>query len=300
MTVSTVFHLHNASSNKELNIFLDGHRIRHDPKPVYLGVTFDRSLSFHDHLKKTAAKISSRNNLLGKLAGSTWGASTSTLRISALALCFSVAEYCAPVWCRSARTNLIDSQLNSTMRLISGCVRSTFVPWLPVLSGIAPPHLRREEATASLINKVRAHPKLPIRTDIFVPPATRLSSRRPVWSVNLDKVLPLKDAWRTEWLCCGVTNGFLVDDPSSSVPGSDLPRRIWVKLNHFRTNHGSCAACHHKWDIQVDPNCACGAKQTMSLSHIVNDYPLTKFQGGLVALHKAEEEAAKWLDELCI
>ena len=46
----------------------------------------------------TAGKLKNRNNLLMKLAGSTWSASANTLRSSALALCYSAAEYCAPVW----------------------------------------------------------------------------------------------------------------------------------------------------------------------------------------------------------
>ena len=61
-----------------------------------------------------------RNNLLMKLAGSTWGANANTLRSSALTLCYSVAEYCAPVWSCSAHTSQVDVQLNTTMRLISG------------------------------------------------------------------------------------------------------------------------------------------------------------------------------------
>ena len=62
--------------------------------------------------------------LLMKLAGSTWGASANTLLSSALALCYSAAEYCAPVWSRSAHTCQVDVQLNSTMRFISGTLRS--------------------------------------------------------------------------------------------------------------------------------------------------------------------------------
>ena len=77
-------------------------------------------------------------NLLMKLAGSTWGASANTLRSSALALCYSAAEYCTPVWSCSAHTSQVDVQLNSTMRLISGTStpgnRSTPLPWLPVCS----------------------------------------------------------------------------------------------------------------------------------------------------------------------
>ena len=63
-----------------------------------------------------------------------------TLRSSALALCYSAAEYCAPVWSRSANTSQVDVQLNSTMRLISGTLRSTHLPWLPVL-WLFPAHL---------------------------------------------------------------------------------------------------------------------------------------------------------------
>ena len=75
-----------------------GQKIRHDPNPVYLRITLDRSLTFRDHLRKTAAKAGTHNNLLSMLAGSSWGAFAPTFRTSALALCYSVAEYCTPVW----------------------------------------------------------------------------------------------------------------------------------------------------------------------------------------------------------
>jgi len=61
-----------------------------------------------------------------------------TLRSSALALCYSVAEYCCPVWQRFTHVSLVDAQLHSSMRLISDTVRSTPLPWLPVLTNIEP------------------------------------------------------------------------------------------------------------------------------------------------------------------
>ena len=82
------------------------------------------------------------------------GASANTLRSSALALCYAAAEYCAPVWSRSANTSQVNVQLNSTMRLISGTLRSTPLPWLPVLSNIEPPALRRKAATDKLVEKI--------------------------------------------------------------------------------------------------------------------------------------------------
>jgi len=40
------------------------------------------------------------------------------------------------------------------MRLISGTLRSTPLPWLPVLSNIEPSALRRKEATDKLVEKI--------------------------------------------------------------------------------------------------------------------------------------------------
>ena len=90
------------------------------------------------------------STLLRRLVGSGWGAGAKTLRIATLSLVYSTAEYCAPVWCRSAHTRLIDSVLNDALRIVTGCLRPTPTDHLPVLSGIQPAELRRMGATLSL------------------------------------------------------------------------------------------------------------------------------------------------------
>ena len=98
-------------------------------------------------------KLSSRVTLLRRLVGSVWDGGAKTLRIATLSLVYLTAEYCAPVWCRSAHTRLIDSVLNDTLRIVTGCLRPTPTDHLPVLSGIQPAELRRLRATLSLANR---------------------------------------------------------------------------------------------------------------------------------------------------
>jgi len=38
-TISSVFYLHNTSAIRELSVYLDGHCLRHECQPTYLGVT---------------------------------------------------------------------------------------------------------------------------------------------------------------------------------------------------------------------------------------------------------------------
>ena len=88
--------------------------------------------------------------MLRRLVGSGWGAVAKTLRIATLSLVYSTAEYCAPVWCRSAHTRLIDNVLNDALRIVTRCLRPTPTDHLPILSGIQPTELRRLGATLSL------------------------------------------------------------------------------------------------------------------------------------------------------
>jgi len=119
-------------------------------------------------------------------SGTSWGASTlGTLRTSALAPGYSVAEYCCPVWARSSYTNLIYTQLHSSMHLISGCLQPRQLSWLPVLSNVAPPSLRRKVATDNVLPMFEAHSNRPVYADAFEHPPPRLASRRPIHSTQL-------------------------------------------------------------------------------------------------------------------
>lgn len=149
----SVFHLNNMEASRRVNVIVDGSLLPYSEVIRYLGVDFDRSLTFKHHLVKHSGKIKTRGNLLWKLAGSTWGADAKTLRTAALGLVYSFAEYCCSTWFNSKHVKLIDVQLNNVMRTITGCISSTPLPWLHTLSNIAPPHFRRMGITSKLIRK---------------------------------------------------------------------------------------------------------------------------------------------------
>ena len=127
-----------------VTVLVNGAPLPNCNNPVYLGVTLDRSLTYKKHLESLQSKVNARNGLLRCLAGSSWGAYTSTLRTGALALVYSAAQYASPAWCRSTHTRNLDVALNDTMRIITGCMGPTETTFLPVLAGITPPDIRRE------------------------------------------------------------------------------------------------------------------------------------------------------------
>ena len=90
--------------------------------------------------------------------GSGWGAGVKTPRIANLSLIYSTAEYCAPVWCCSAHTRLIDSVLNDALHIVTGCLCPTPTDHLPVLSGIQPAELCRMGAIHSLGHRGSLNP----------------------------------------------------------------------------------------------------------------------------------------------
>ena len=147
------------------------------------------------------------------------------------------------VWARSSYTGLIDTQLHSFMRLISGCLHSNLVSWLLVLSNVAPPSLHCKTASDKMLQVIEAHPNWPVYANVFDHPP-QLASRCPIWSdmTPVDTTAQLRE----DWPSASVVNYTTVTDPTLQQPGFDLSRQSWSLLNHFWAGQGPCCAVLHK------------------------------------------------------
>lgn len=299
-----IFHLNNKMANRPLNVYLDGEEIPFNKTPTYLGLPLDRSLTFEPALTKLSEKLKPRNNLVQKLVGTNWGANGNTLRTAVLSLVYSAAEYCTPAWYNSIHVNKVDTQLNIAMRTITGSVGSTPVPWLHVLSNIAPPHLRRKSAANKEWNKCFNGPtnySLPMRIELEYPPPIRLTSRSPIWN---DFTIPAQDfdinnAWKSYWTnSFDFTNKSLVQNPHEKLEGFNMDRREWRILNRFRCGHGCCGQQMHRWNFVDSPSCDCDASTVQSMTHILRDCPIRRFSGSLTDLNLVTTEAIEWLTDL--
>ena len=310
-TVTAAFHLHNREAKRELSVYNNGKVLPFCPVPTYLGIKLDRSLTFRHHLEALRKKLSTRVTLLRRLAGSGWGANARTLRIAALSLVYSTAEYCAPAWCRSAHTRLVDSVLNDALRIVTGCLRPTPTDFLPILSGIQPAELRRLGATLSLANRGTLDPDHILHGHLAGSPDVRqerLRSRRPFVPAARKLLNDLSELgiraaqwtnlkWNTEY--CGSTSRLRDFIPRASTRplGMGLPRSAWVRLNRLRTGVGCFHSSMHKWGLAPTSSCECGASE-QTADHIISLCPTHRAPRGMVGLSVLDDETRCWLNTI--
>ena len=226
-----------------------------------------------------------------------------------MSLVYSTAEYCAPVWCRSAHTRLMDSVLNDALRIVTGCMCSTPTDHLTTLSGIQPDELRRMGAPLSLAHRgsldpdhilygllsgssdtrqVRLRSKRP-----FVPGAgnlldnlARLGIRASEWTNH---------KWKTEYCENASRLRAFVPETGARPIGMSLSRAAWVKLNRLQTGVGRFHSSMHKWGLASSPNCECGTS-VQTADHVPTACPIHRAPHGARGLTVLDEETRYWLN----
>ena len=308
-TVTAAFHLNNREAKRELKVYNNGRLLSFCPNPTYFGVKLDRSLTFRHHLVALRKKLSSRVTLLRRLVSLGQGTGAKTLRIATLSLVYSTADYCAPVWCRSAHTYLIDSVFNDALRIVIGCLRLTPMDHLSILLGIQPAELRRMGATLFLAHRGSLDPDHILYGLLSGSSDTRqgiLRSRRPFVPAarnlldNLARFCIRASEWTNhKWnaeYCKNASRlrAFVPWNGARSV-GMDLPRAAWVKLNRLRTGVERFHSSMHKWGLAPSPNCECGASE-QTADHVLTGCIMHRAPHGARGLTVLDDETQCWLN----
>ena len=243
--------------------------------------------------------------------GSGWGAGAKTLHIATLSLVYSAAEYCAPVWCCSAHTCLIDSVLNDTLRMVTKCLGPTPMDHLPILSGIQPAELHRLGVTLSLAYCGSLDPdhilygflsgslntfqvRLKSRHS-FVPGARNLLDNLARLGICASEWTNHK--WKTEYCESASRLCAFVPETSARPVGMGLPRAAWVNLNCLQTGVGQFHLSMHKWNLAPSLNSECGASE-QTADHVLTACPIHRAPHGVQGLTVLDDKTRCWLNDI--
>ena len=297
MTQVTAFHLRNREAKRSLQVSWNGVDLENTDTPKYLGVTLDRTLSYKTHIHTTKINVPTRNNLLKKWANSRRGTNAKTKRTTALALCYSTAEYAAPVWERSTYAHLLNSELNQACRAITGCLKPSNVEKLYLLEGIAPPEIRR--SVCARVERTKQVERAIHSLFGHTPGRSRLKSRRSfltsVQTVHFPANVRVNEWKRRLEEKAHVCLVNLYEDLAT---GHDSHWLNWRCLNRLSTGYTCCKEQRKNCDIPTRHYMgmrACSRKHVSHIAMLTSRTPLhlgrpSRVQRYSSSMHRAMEE----------
>ena len=123
------------------NLLLLGSHLRFNPTPTFLGVTFDRTLSFSRHVSSLKAKFFPRLKALRCISASSWGPSKESLSVLYKSFLRSLLTYASPGWFPFlSATNItkLERLHRAASRAITGCLSSSPIPLLLTEASLPP------------------------------------------------------------------------------------------------------------------------------------------------------------------
>ena len=137
-TTYSVFSL--SPNQKKVVLKINGECLKQELSPTYLGITFDRRLTWKSHIEKAEKKAKTRLTIVRKLAGSKWGADMKTLNKAYVGNVRPALEYGIATWGNAAKSNLdrLTKVQNQATRIMTGAIKSTPVKDLESITGIQP------------------------------------------------------------------------------------------------------------------------------------------------------------------
>ena len=309
---TTIFTKHKKELTYKPNLSMNGEQIPYNKTPKFLGITFDRELTFKSHMENIAKKCKSRVSIMKALSGTDWGCQREELRMIYLTYIRSCIDYCGAAWLpalSATNVNKLESIQNCAARVISGCTRGSYGNAVLHEADLLPISEKATEHAAIAVEKYKRLPDSnPTMKSAKSPIGLRKLSSVTSWREKGNEMIQgtlLKNAEREPILIppippwCEPKNVIFKDCLDEFVKKSDPPDKI---KNAWKKTYNSLP----KPDLEVwtDGSAANSVENGGSGIFIVEQNKTTElfkpagkltssFKAELVAVHTALE----WINE---
>ena len=233
---------------------LDGVEIPVVDQYKFLGVIFDRKLSFIPHINYLKAKCHKALQLLRVVAHTDWGADKSTLLKLFKSLVRSKLDYGCFIYgsARKSYLRCLDSIHHLGLRLALGALRTSPVESLYVEANEAPLSLRREKLALQYYTKLQSCPSNPAFECTVYPKYQELFARKesaiPTFGIRIKAVLENSDISNDnvhQTIISEIPPWTLhrprVNLELSSLSTKDTPSPVFIqKFNEIKNEHSYC------------------------------------------------------------
>ena len=153
----------------------------HGYKSKFLGILFDRKLSFIPHIKYLKAKCLKALNLLKVLSHTSWGADRTTLLKLYRSIVWSKLDYGCIIYgsARKSYLQMLDPIHNQGLKLALGAFRTSPVARLYVEADEPSLYSRREKLSLQYAIRLAANPSNPTHEVTFPPNYVNLYEQKP-------------------------------------------------------------------------------------------------------------------------
>ena len=173
-TTYTIFSL--SPGNPTATLIINDQTLPKEDNPTYLGVTFDKRMTWKQQAEKAETRGKARLALMKKLAGTTWGADAGVLKKMYTGRIRPVLEYGVTAWGTAAKSNFdkVSKVQNQAARIITGAMKSTPIQELESITGLESLEDRRDTKLLVQAAKFKRLPDHPMHNRLSKPTKGRL------------------------------------------------------------------------------------------------------------------------------
>ena len=145
------------------NLILNGEILPYEDEVKFLGLTFDKKLTWSSHIDNLKRKVRKSLDILKVVSNFDWGADKKSLLRLYNALCLSKLDYGCQIYSSACKSKLkeLDVVHNMGLRICSGAFRTSPIESIYVDTHQLPLDLRREELGLRYATRIKSSPDNP-------------------------------------------------------------------------------------------------------------------------------------------